>query len=158
MTDAFRGNTKVSRWWDPVWLGWLAVPLYWVHQFEKYSLPVIGLNYSLPDMVCKSLGFEPYPACPIPLPFYPLVHRSVVVWSAHRSKRPYRLSAGIAWPTDFASRSALPAHGARPCCLFRCPPRDRGPQRRAWRRSTQYALFTLGFSSLVIGSAGWSMP
>ena len=31
MTDAFRGNTTVSRWWDPVWLGWLAVPLYWVH-------------------------------------------------------------------------------------------------------------------------------
>ena len=27
MTDTFRGNTKVSRWRDSVWLGWLAVPL-----------------------------------------------------------------------------------------------------------------------------------
>ena len=32
MTDTFRGNTRGSRWRDPVWLGWLAVPLYWVHQ------------------------------------------------------------------------------------------------------------------------------
>ena len=50
------------------------MPLYWLHQLEEYSLPVIGLNYSLPDMVCKNFGFEPYPACPIPLPFYPLVN------------------------------------------------------------------------------------
>ena len=27
MTDTFRGNTTVSRWRDPVWLGWFAVPL-----------------------------------------------------------------------------------------------------------------------------------
>jgi hypothetical protein len=29
-------------------LAWLAVPLYWVHQFEEYSLPVIGIDYSIP--------------------------------------------------------------------------------------------------------------
>ena len=67
MTDTFRGNTAVSRWRDLVWLAWLAVPLYWLHQLEEYSLPVIGLNYSLPDMGCENFGFEPYPACPIPL-------------------------------------------------------------------------------------------
>ena len=27
MTDTFRGSTTVSRWRDPVWLAWLAVPL-----------------------------------------------------------------------------------------------------------------------------------
>ena len=54
MTDTFRGNTTVSRWRDLVWLGWLAVPLYWLHQLEEYSLPVIGLDYSLPDMVCRT--------------------------------------------------------------------------------------------------------
>ena len=42
MTDTFRGNTAVSRWHDPVWLGWFAVPLYWVHQLEEYSLPAYG--------------------------------------------------------------------------------------------------------------------
>jgi len=41
MTDTFRGSTTVSRWRDPMWLAWLAVPLYWLHQFEEYSLPVI---------------------------------------------------------------------------------------------------------------------
>jgi len=35
-TDTFRSNTTVSRWRDPVWLAWLAAPLYWVHQLEEY--------------------------------------------------------------------------------------------------------------------------
>jgi hypothetical protein len=82
MTDTFRGNTKGSRWRDSVWLGWLAVPLYWVHQFEEYSLPVIGLDYSLPEMVCKNFGFPPYPACPIPLSFYPLVNIALMWFGA----------------------------------------------------------------------------
>ena len=82
MTDTFRGNTAVSRWRDLVWLAWLAVPLYWLHQLEEYSLLVIGLNYSLPDMVCKNFGFEPYPACPIPLPFYPLVNIALMWFGA----------------------------------------------------------------------------
>ena len=56
-TDTFRSNTTVSRWRDPVWLAWLAAPLYWVHQLEEYSLPVIGLPYSLPDMVCGKFDF-----------------------------------------------------------------------------------------------------
>ena len=49
-TDTFRSNTTVSRWRDAMWLAWLAAPLYWVHQLEEYSLPVMGLPYSLPDM------------------------------------------------------------------------------------------------------------
>ena len=66
-TKPFRSNNTVSRWRDPVWLAWLAAPLYWVHQLEEYSLPVIGLPYSLPDMVCGQFDFPPYPACPIPM-------------------------------------------------------------------------------------------
>ena len=30
---------------------WLAVPLYWIHQFEEYSLPVMGLDYSIQEMI-----------------------------------------------------------------------------------------------------------
>ena len=83
-TDTFRA-TKVSRWRDPVWLAWLAAPLYWVHQLEEYSLPVIGLPYSLPDMVCGQFDFPPYPDCPIPMSFYPVVkHLTNVVWGATR--------------------------------------------------------------------------
>jgi len=81
-TDTFRGGTKVSRWRDPMWLAWLAVPLYWLHQFEEYSLPVIGLDYSIQEMVCKNLGFPPYPDCPIPLSFYPVVNISLMWFGA----------------------------------------------------------------------------
>jgi len=81
-TDTFRSNTTVSRWRDPVWLAWLAAPLYWVHQLEEYSLPVIGLPYSLPDMVCGQFDFPPYPACPIPMSFYPVVNISLMWFGA----------------------------------------------------------------------------
>jgi hypothetical protein len=73
-TNTFRSNTTVSRWRDPVWLGWLAAPLYWLHQFEDYSLPVLGFDYSIQDMVCKNMGYPPYPDCPIPVSFYPVVN------------------------------------------------------------------------------------
>ena len=67
-TDTFRGNTAVSRWRDVVWLAWLATPLYLAHQFEEYSLPVLGFDYSIQGMICENMGFPPYPDCPIPLP------------------------------------------------------------------------------------------
>jgi hypothetical protein len=34
---------------------------------EEYSLPVIGLDYSLPDMICQNFDLPPYPHCPIPV-------------------------------------------------------------------------------------------
>ena len=82
MTDTFRGNTTVSRWRDPVWLAWLAVPLYWVHQFEEYSLPVLGFDYSIQEMICEKIGFPPYPDCPIPLAFYPVVNIALMWFGA----------------------------------------------------------------------------
>ena len=81
-TDTFRSNTTVSRWRDPVWLAWLAVPLYWIHQFEEYSLPVLGFDYSIQEMICKNLGFPPYPDCPIPLSFYPVVNIALMWFGA----------------------------------------------------------------------------
>jgi hypothetical protein len=74
VTDTFRGNSAVSRWRDPVWLGWLAAPLYWLHQFEEYSLRPLGFDYSIQEMVCKAQGYLPYPDCPVPLTFYPVVN------------------------------------------------------------------------------------
>jgi Protein of unknown function with HXXEE motif len=75
MTDTFRGNIAVSRWRDAVWLGWLVVPLYWLHQLEEYSLPVLGFDIPLiQEGVCKLQGYPAYPDCPIPMPFYPLVN------------------------------------------------------------------------------------
>lgn len=82
VTDTFRGNMTLSRWRDPLWLGWLAVPLYWVHQFEEYSLATLGFDYSIQEMICGKLGFPPYPECPIPLAFYPLVNIALMWFGA----------------------------------------------------------------------------
>ncbi|MEC5387314.1 HXXEE domain-containing protein [Uliginosibacterium sp. H3] len=81
-TDTFRASTTVSRWRDPEWLAWLAVPFYWVHQFEEYSLPTIGLPYSIQEMICEKIGFPPYPDCPIPLAFYPVVNIALMWFGA----------------------------------------------------------------------------
>jgi hypothetical protein len=82
IADTFRGNTALSRWRDPVWLAWLAVPFYWVHQFEEYSLPVLGIDYSIQEMICEKIGFPPYPDCPIPLAFYPVVNIALMWFGA----------------------------------------------------------------------------
>jgi len=82
MTDAFRGDTTVSRWRDPYWLGWLAAPLYWIHQFEEYSLETLGFNYSIQNMIAQKLGYPPYPDCPIPLSFYPVVNIALMWFGA----------------------------------------------------------------------------
>ena len=82
LTDTFRGSTAGSRFRDPMWLAWLAVPFYWLHQFEEYSLPVLGIDYSIQEMICKNLGFPPYPECPIPLAFYPLVNIALMWFGA----------------------------------------------------------------------------
>src|SRR6187200_1631782 len=96
VTDTFRGSPSVSRWRDPAWLVWLAVPFYWIHQFEEYSLPTIGLDYSIQEMICQKIGFPPYPDCPIPLAFYPVVNIALMWFGAplaaylFRAQRPHR--------------------------------------------------------------------
>ena len=82
LTDTFRGDTAISRWRDPLWLAWLAVPYYWLHQFEEYSLPVLGIDYSIQGMICEKIGFPPYPECPIPLAFYPVVNIALMWFGA----------------------------------------------------------------------------
>jgi len=82
LTNAMRSNTAVARWWDPVWLAWLAVPLLMVHMFEEYAFDILGRTYDLPDMVCKNLGYAPHPACPIPIAHYPLVNLGIAWVSA----------------------------------------------------------------------------
>ena len=114
-TDTFRGSTMVSRWRDPVWLAWLAVPLYWIHQFEEYSLPVIGLDYSIQEMICKNLGFPPYPDCPIPLAFYPVVNIALMWFGAPLAA--YRCRRNVLIGLSHACRSTR--DGAPRCLVVR---------------------------------------
>ncbi|HEX4523852.1 MAG TPA: HXXEE domain-containing protein [Casimicrobiaceae bacterium] len=60
-----------------MWLAWLAVPMLMVHMFEEYGFDVLGRTYDLPAMVCKNIGFPPYPDCPIPVAHYPLVNLGI---------------------------------------------------------------------------------
>lgn len=76
-SDAMRSQRTISRWRDPVWLAWLAVPMLMIHMFEEYGFDVLGRTYDLPAMVCKNIGYPPYPDCPIPLAHYPLVNLGV---------------------------------------------------------------------------------
>src|SRR5580765_2595200 len=133
-TDTFRSNLTVSRWRDVVWLAWLAAPLYWVHQLEEYSLPVMGLPYSLPDMVCGQFGFAPYPECPIPMTFYPVVNISLMWFGAPLAAYICRRNVLIglsSWGLIMANgfvhsfggitqAPITPDSGPPPSCLFRC--------------------------------------
>jgi hypothetical protein len=98
-TNAARGRATGSRWWDPVWLAWLAVPMLMVHMFEEYGFDVLGRTYDLPDAVCKNLGYPSYPDCPIPIAHYPLVNLGIAwvaaplaAWLARRN-----LVIGLSW-------------------------------------------------------------
>lgn len=65
-TDKLRGNTSLSRWRDPYWLAWLAPAAYMIHQFEEYGVSLEGARFAFPDVLCASMGFEPYPVCSLP--------------------------------------------------------------------------------------------
>ena len=75
-TDIMRSRTSRSRWWDPVWLAWLVVPMYLLHQFGEYALhyDVANRSYTIVETVCKTQGYAPYPDCAIPMAHFPLVN------------------------------------------------------------------------------------
>ena len=176
MTDTFRGNTTVSRWRDPEWLAWLAVPLYWVHQFEEYSLPVLGFDYSIQEMICQKIGFPPYPACPIPLAFYPVVNIALMWFGAPLAAYLFSRNVLIGlsfWGLLFANglvhtfgasrrARATPACGAPPSCSFPCrsgfftPPRSVG--RTAARLWPCHSSAELSLMHCVFIGYGFSSP
>lgn len=82
-TNIMRGQSGGSRWWDPVWLAWLAVPMYLVHQFEEYPLHFDAMSgtYAIVAGVCKAQGYAPFPDCGIPMAHFPLVNIALV-WVA----------------------------------------------------------------------------
>lgn len=77
-TDTFRHNFRVSRWHDAVWLSWLAIPVYMMHQFEEYGIDLLGQRHAFPDALCNKLSLGNYPACSMPHEFYLFVNISLV--------------------------------------------------------------------------------
>ena len=81
-TGALRSRPEVSRWRDPLWLAWLAVPMYLLHQFEEYSLHIVDGQYSIvsmffsPDGPTARMG-----EMNLPLAHFPMMN-CVFVWVA----------------------------------------------------------------------------
>lgn len=74
-TNLCRQRLEISRWRDPVWLSWLMVPVYFIHQFEEYGFDATGRTYSFPQSTCAMFGYT-LASCPIPASFFPFVNIS----------------------------------------------------------------------------------
>lgn len=80
-TQRLRSELAFSRWRDPVWLSWLAVPIYMIHNVEEYGIDLLGRTHHFPDVMCSTLGLASYPACPVPPSFFLAVNISLI-WVA----------------------------------------------------------------------------
>jgi Protein of unknown function with HXXEE motif len=77
-TDALRSVLTVSRWQDLVWLAWLGMLAYLIHQFEEHGIDALGATYAFRGEMCRNFGFPDVEACPIPFSFVNAVNISVV--------------------------------------------------------------------------------
>lgn len=80
-TDVLRGDRSHPRWQDPVWLAWLVLPVYMVHQFEEHGIDLLGRPYAFRAAMCGILGFASPDSCPIPDAFLTGVNLAAV-WGA----------------------------------------------------------------------------
>jgi hypothetical protein len=80
-TPWLRSGPALRRRADPRWIGFLAVAVYLVHQFEEYGLAANGLSHAFPNELCALVGQPADPACAIPAPFY-LAVNITLVWVA----------------------------------------------------------------------------
>lgn len=79
LTNALRSN-KGARWLDPVWLAWLAVPIYLLHQFEEYGCNLVNGEYLIIKQVFANAGSF-LDLSQLPLAFFPEVN-ILLVWVA----------------------------------------------------------------------------
>jgi hypothetical protein len=77
-TDLLRSDRTVSRWRDIVWLTWLAVLAYLVHQFEEHGIDAEGTAYAFRGSLCGFLGFADPKSCAVPASFITAVNVAVV--------------------------------------------------------------------------------
>lgn len=69
-THRFRSGLDSSRWRDRVWLSWLAMVIYLLHNVEEYGIDLFGRLHAFPDGICGALKLPLYPDCPLPPAFY----------------------------------------------------------------------------------------
>ena len=69
-TNTLRSDLGRSRWRDRVWLSWLGVAIYLIHNAEEYGVDLLGQFHAFPNSMCSTLGLSPFPLCPVPAPFF----------------------------------------------------------------------------------------
>jgi len=76
-TRLLQRDRGLPRWHDLVWLSWLADAVYLLHNVEEYGIDLLGNTHAFPGSLCVTLKLPPYPACPIPPPFFLAVNLSL---------------------------------------------------------------------------------
>jgi hypothetical protein len=69
-SKSLRGDPSSSRWRDLVWLSWMALVAYLLHNVEEYGVDLLGQRHAFPAALCALLRVPPYPDCPIPPSFF----------------------------------------------------------------------------------------
>jgi hypothetical protein len=69
-THLLRSEPGASRWHDRVWLSWLAMVIYLIHNVEEYGIDLFGHLHEFPAAICAVLKLPPYPDCPLPPAFF----------------------------------------------------------------------------------------
>lgn len=77
-TNTFRSRPAVSRWRDPVWLAWLMVVAYLLHNFEEYGIDAKGRAFQFPAAACALFGFDNIDSCPLVPAFFVAVNIPIV--------------------------------------------------------------------------------
>ena len=78
-TRLLQSEPGSSRWHDRVWLSWLAVVIYLLHNVEEYGIDVFRRMTQFPAEICSVLKLSAPPDCPIP-PSYFLSVNIPLIW------------------------------------------------------------------------------
>lgn len=73
-TDTCRSRPTGSRWRDPVWIAWLMVVAYMLHNFEEYGIDALGRAFHFPATACAQYGFDGIAGCPLVPSFFVAVN------------------------------------------------------------------------------------
>ena len=69
-TRLLQSEPGSSRWHDRVWLSWLAVAIYLLHNVEEYGIDVFGRMTQFPAEICSVLKLPAPPDCAIPAAYF----------------------------------------------------------------------------------------
>lgn len=80
-TRLLQSEPGASRWYDRVWLSWLALTIYLLHNVEEYGIDVFGRMTRFPAEICSVLKLPAPPDCPIPASYF-LAVNVPAIWVA----------------------------------------------------------------------------